>query len=427
MKNNRLSLITARNFLKYFKERSAYAFFGKISPWTDTLDVAVTGMQESPRRLIEDFNDSIIAKKISNTDSSIVVRKVLWVANKIFSQYSDQDLLLKTKDFYCLTSTRNVYKCISNNFGAQSTVEPSSVSSNIFQTADGYKWKFLYTITANDALKFQTTEFMPVKELLISESGYENQFASQVAAVSGTIDRIDVLSNGFKYTQGTTITIIGDGSGATASVVIHPVTGVITGVSMVSYGSGYTRAEIVISDPAVVKGSGFVGRAVISPFFGHGSNPAEELYASNVMAVVSLVGDEGGTIKNDFTFRKVIVVLDPKLADNSYASTARYSDVEVVTVSGVSGSFRIGEKVTWNNGSGYVVYTEATKLHLSSMNKSSVITGVITGTSSAAMATFVSSVSKPLKPSTELIFKSYFDPRLKSTTDTHSVKAIFSF
>ena len=43
-----------------------------------------------------------------------------------------------------------------NNHGAASTVMPSSINTSAGvseTTSDGYKWKYLYTITAADALK----------------------------------------------------------------------------------------------------------------------------------------------------------------------------------------------------------------------------------------------------------------------------------
>ena len=33
-------------------------------------------------------------------------------------------------------------KCLFNNKGASSTVEPSGTSTSTLSTADGYKWKF---------------------------------------------------------------------------------------------------------------------------------------------------------------------------------------------------------------------------------------------------------------------------------------------
>ena len=47
----------------------------------------------------------------------------------------------------------------------QSTVMPTGTSTNILETADGYKWKFMYSISASDVIKFVTSDFIPVKTI----------------------------------------------------------------------------------------------------------------------------------------------------------------------------------------------------------------------------------------------------------------------
>ena len=55
----------------------------------------------------------------------------------------------------------NVYKCLDNNGGAASTVEPTGTSTSILSTGDGYKWKYMYTLSASTN-KFLSTDFMAV-------------------------------------------------------------------------------------------------------------------------------------------------------------------------------------------------------------------------------------------------------------------------
>jgi len=53
---------------------------------------------------------------------------------------------------YVMTSARNVYKCLSNNNSALSTVEPTgdyTSSNGNIATSDGYIWKYMYNITIN--------------------------------------------------------------------------------------------------------------------------------------------------------------------------------------------------------------------------------------------------------------------------------------
>lgn len=423
MKNYKLSLISARNFLQYCLDRRIYAFLGRTHSWGSP-DLAPKGIQESTYNLVNDFNETVFAKKVLEPNFSLVIRRVNW-EEKVFTQWNDRDPLIANKDFYCLTSSNHVYKCISNNNGAVSTVEPNIVNTVPFQTADGYVWRYMFSVKGDALLKFLTPDWIPVKEIFTSEVGYENQYASQVAAVPGTIDRIDLVQGGSKYGAGTTVTIVGDGTGATASLTIHPTTGTITSISVTNRGRGYTWANVIITDPQAVPGTGAFATAVLSPIFGHGYNPAEELYASHVMATCTIEGDEGGLIKGDLTYRKLLLVADPQLLDGTFATDYRYMNTSMVVLTGVSGSFVVGEKVTFTGGQGYITYIEADTLYLTGLY--GVPSGVVTGETSSATGTVSTVINETFRISGSVIFRAYFDPRTKLLSDNVEARPIFSF
>ena len=109
-------------------------------------------------------------------------------------------------------------------------------------------------------------------------------------AVSGTIDNILITNVGQDYVNGdATIAIEGDGIGAAASLVINS-NGNVESVAITNPGSGYTKANVVISQ---VSGAGINAafRLIISPFGGHGSNPQQELFARRVGITVSFDND----------------------------------------------------------------------------------------------------------------------------------------
>ena len=409
MKNYKLSLITARNFLQYCLDRRIYAFLGRTNSWGSP-DLAPTGIQESAYNLVNDFNETVFAKEVLEPNFSLVIRRVNW-SEKVFVQFSNTDPLIAGKDFYCLTSFNHVYKCISNNNGAVSTVEPNLVNTVPFQTADGYVWRYMFSVNGDDLLKFLTPDWIPVKEIFTSEVGYENQYASQVAAIAGTVDRIDLIQGGSKYGAGTTVTIQGDGNGATAAVSIHPTTGAITAITVTDKGQGYTWASVIITDPQAVPGTGAFAVAALSPVFGHGYNPAEELYASHVVATCTIEGNEGGFIKGDLTYRKLLLVADPQLMNSTFATDYRYMNTSTVALTGVSGSFVVGEKVNFTGGQGYVAYIETDTLYLTSLD--GVPSGVITGETSSATGTVSTVTNETFKISGSVIFRAYFDPRTK--------------
>jgi len=84
---------------------------------------------------------------------------------------------------------------------------------------------------------------------------YVEETPSSTAGVSS----IQLLNPGYSYTQTPTVTILGDGTGATAEATL--VAGVITGITVTNPGVGYTQATVVITN-ATGDNLGYGGSAV---------------------------------------------------------------------------------------------------------------------------------------------------------------------
>ena len=56
-------------------------------------------------------------------------------------------------------------KCLDNNSDAASTVKPMSTSTSILSTGDGYKWKYMYTLSASQQTNFLSTDFMQLQQI----------------------------------------------------------------------------------------------------------------------------------------------------------------------------------------------------------------------------------------------------------------------
>lgn len=110
------------------------------------------------------YEQMMYGKKVSNTDVSYVARLVEWNANTTFVEYDDKDRQLPEKNFYVLTTDNHVFKCINNASGGRSQIEPANTQPTGLpsQMADGYRWKYLYSITGQQATKFKTGTFVPV-------------------------------------------------------------------------------------------------------------------------------------------------------------------------------------------------------------------------------------------------------------------------
>ena len=231
--------------------------------------------------------------------------------------------------FYVRNNIDQVFKCLFNNGGALSTVMPEitiggQLPENPFiETADGYKWKYLYTIPSGLKQKFFSADYMPV---IRDTTVFQN-------AEDGRLDIIKIVNGGSGYFSGSSvnnygiITVTGDGVGA--NITVDVANGVITEVNILDGGTGYTTANITINDPLQTNiGNTANLVAVIGPQGGHGSDPARELGASDQMISVDFQGALGGvypTYNNGTTdFRQIALVNNPKLANGSSGTASVY-------------------------------------------------------------------------------------------------------
>lgn len=172
-----------------------YVALGRIGAWTSegSPDAAIDTIQSN----FDVWRDMIAMKRVFTSDRGYVINRLNWTNNTVYTQYTDTNTSLPTSSFYTMTSNNNVYKCIDNMRGAASIVKPSGTSSAIIETSDGYRWKFLYTISAADALKFMTISWLPTKTLSANDGSA--QWTVQQAAVNGAIHHVVISANGTNY------------------------------------------------------------------------------------------------------------------------------------------------------------------------------------------------------------------------------------
>lgn len=125
-----------------------------------------------------------------------------------------------------------------------------------------------------------------------------------------------------RVTISPTVTIIGDGYGAKAYARVNANTGAVANISVISAGTGYTRAKAFITANSI-HGTGSTANVVISPVNGHGADPIRELYGDKLMLNFSTKGMEGvsangnGYIPANTAFRQVSILKNPILKVNS--------------------------------------------------------------------------------------------------------------
>jgi len=339
----------AKHFLyRYFEaapsEHYMYFFAGRTYPWADETSPDLAS--GSYGQEIQTKRDIVYIKRIDETSGILVVPRFDWATGTIYTEYSyDLDLSDKRnwlhleQPFYVINSADKVYKCISNNGGVASTAEPTLVTDDdTFTTADGYVWKYMYSIATAIGEAYLNSVWIPVPDEVADKDTSQTTIETNAVATIGSIDNIKVTAGGTGYTTAI-VSITGDGSGAVGVATIT--TGVITNITMTTAGTGYTYADISI----VGDGSGFTGVAQLAPTGGHGSNAVDELGAFYVMLRGQFDGNEVDKFPTSTTFRQVGILKDPTNAAEAVLTGADYSYFITLGLNNVTGTFDYGEEV----------------------------------------------------------------------------------
>ena len=146
-----------------------YMFLARSNAWSNE------AAPPTPTDTIQnsDFNiwrNMLGAKRVTGSDVRFAIPRYNWTTSTVYTPYSHRNASLYSSTFFVINSAYNVYKCMENNAGGASSVEPTSTGTSIFKTADGYHWKYMYNINTSDVLKFVTTDYIPVKTLTSDDS-----------------------------------------------------------------------------------------------------------------------------------------------------------------------------------------------------------------------------------------------------------------
>jgi hypothetical protein len=322
----------ASGFASTFSTDNIYLVLARPQSWADTLStrfsnqasgtVTDTNIPNPVDNVLNEtalWRDAMAAAKIYSSNIRLCINRNNWSSGSRYDMYrhnvnaasptENNNYDLSDSNFIVyVTSTGCVYKCLFNGrnalttTGTVSTVQPTTTGTAPQQTADGYIWKYLYTITSADA-DFITANYIPV-----------NIAATSVSSING-IDVITVEGAGAGYTGTPGVVIYGDGTGAAATAVANTSTGKITGISVTNAGSGYTWAKIVLTGGGTPTTANAI--AVIAPQGGHGSNLMYETHAHNVMISGTVTGYEQNDFPVNQDFRTIALIKNPRQYSNS--------------------------------------------------------------------------------------------------------------
>jgi len=479
---NKFRVINSQNFYNSFTGNYYYLGVGRPEAWaTSTRGDARTvneGTDSSPilpadslQSQLYAYDDLLAVKQVTSSNVSYVVPRINWATGTVYDYYRHDygDYITGTTtsltstsgasnlfdaNFYVISSSNNVYKCLDNNGGAASTIEPTGTSTTISTTGDGYKWKYMYTLSASQQINFLSTDFMAVS----------TNATVSAAAVDGGIHIVKIKTPGAGGTNGTYtgIPIRGDGSSATVTITVS--TGIVSNVTVTNPGSGYSYGYIKVSDIVSAGATGLSGTeldVIIEPQGGHGYDAVKELGGFFVMLNVNLQGAEtanSGDFDINASFRKTLLIQNPySNGSPATSSTLRGTKAVLLNSTPTPGTFQIGENITQSTtgATGIVVDWDATnkilyyvqtrftnkgidvngnKTSLSGLN---VITGGTSGATGTPIATtgtvnnvsFTSGYSAPEidAHSGNVIYIENRSPIQRASDQTENIKLIVEF
>lgn len=302
----------------------------------------------------EDWNDSDTARTVINArweergfrnglqsvkkviDSTFVVPRYNWSSGAIYSAYDDKQVGYPTQTYYVMNDENQVYMCLQQSKDATgaavvSTIQPSgNTTGTPFSTADGYIWKFLYSISAGDASKYVAANFLPIKLQGTTDSSSSasdvEQETVQGNAVVGQITGYQIDSAGAGYTSNPTLTVVGDGTNAKASATISGSAvvkvEVLDSSGTLMFGSGYNNATVTVSGGGTPTKPALI-RPVFATTGGLGADPRDDLRSNGIMFTVKPDGTENDDfiVGNDFRQVGLIKGIKDSSGDSDFTAS----------------------------------------------------------------------------------------------------------
>ena len=378
---DKLRLVNCANFIEKVSAGGYYIFLGL--PNAITFDTNLDSVQPDPidnELYLNSYRDSIIGiKKITTSDIIRVIQKTQWVGGRKYDMYRHDYSVYNLSPvtsatrlydalYFIVNQDYRVYICLNNgsapsnqNKGVISTQEPLHTDVSPRKESDGYVWKYLYTLSPADVLKFDSTNYMTVPNNWTDTTNAE---ISRIRnnSFNGKIETI-LIEKQAQYNYVGTLTgvpIKGDGFGGEASVTFDEESKPVS-VEVTAGGLEYTYATLDLDSVLPpLSGEKSVFNVILPPPGGHGKDIYTELGATRVLVY--------SRIENDPTNPDFIV-------GNQFSRVGIIKDVKT-----------FGTNATFTQSSGSGVY--GVRMNTSVINES--LDSVMTQSSSNGVGNIVS-------------------------------------
>jgi hypothetical protein len=135
---------------------------------SSTSSISVDNTNASKRDFLE---KTLFGKRIDPDEVFFMIKNNRWTTNLIYDQYDDT-VDLSQKSFYAVvypedneTGDYRIYKCLFNNYGAESLTPPNyseNTPNQEYSMPDGYVWKFMYSLSVLEFEKYNTRGYIPL-------------------------------------------------------------------------------------------------------------------------------------------------------------------------------------------------------------------------------------------------------------------------
>lgn len=303
------------------------------------------------------YKDTLLfGKKVTSSNVRRVIRRIDWVRGTKYDMYRhdynvenpspiSKRYRLYDSNYYVLNSEYKVYICIENgssgvginSTGNQSQFEPTftDLEPSVAGTGeDGYIWKYLFTVSPSDIVKFDSTDYITLP------NNWDSSEDSQIVSVrengdsrvnNNQIKTVYIENTGENYSSGE-VDILGDGTGARVLIEVND-NGQIINTTVTSGGKDYTYGivDLGLLQPELLENPAKL-IPIIPPSYGHGYDLYKELGADKVL-IYSRFDDSSRDFPINTSFCQVGLLKNPSTFTSSGIYTgSQFSNLYAIKV-----------------------------------------------------------------------------------------------
>ena len=372
-------ILNASNFVDNVTDsnNSYYVFVGLSNPTTSGFGIATDFNTDTPSptdniNYMNFVGDNMsFGKKVTSDNIRRLVRKISWTRGTKYEMYRHDYSLsnrspitgstrLYDANYYVMNTDYKVYICIDNGSSGISTTGNASLDEPTFTdlepskagtSGDGYLWKYLFTVSPSDIIKFDSTDFISVS------NSWSSSTDSQIVSVrdngdsdvnNNQIKKVYIENQGTGYANGTgqEVNILGDGTGG--KVVVDVVNGKVTNAVVSAGGKGYTYGMV---DLGAIGNTSASTKAslipIIPPSKGHGSDIYKELGSDRVLVFARFDTSTTNDFPVNTSFSQIAILKNPtSIGSTSTFTDPTFSSVGALKFTTTTGSPTIGNSVT---------------------------------------------------------------------------------